>query len=264
MKNKLMKTGILSMIGGVMITTSVFANTMYTTTDVNFRKTPNGEVLKTLSADEEVYIEEEPIDNWYKVLVDGEEGYIYSNYLDKYLDKKMYVTANNGLNLRTEPNTECEVIKTMPKNTELRILTESIKEDDSWYEGVLEDDSVYYVHKDYLTDIKPVVKKENIKKKSYGSPSVENGKYLGKYKITHYCPNSCCASPNGITASGVKGTPYYTVAMSGLPFGTKLNINGNTYVVQDRGVGSGVIDVMVSNHEEALRKAYYYADVYIQ
>ena len=80
---------------------------------------------------------------------------------------------------------------------------------------------------------------------------------LGTYKITFYCPNGCCGSPNGITASGNKGTPYKTVAMKGIPFGTVVKIefsrsdlqylNGE-YVVEDRGVGYGVVDLMLPYH----------------
>ena len=45
---------------------------------------------------------------------------------------------------------------------------------------------------------------------------------------------------DGVTASGVVGTPFYTVACDSLPFGTKLRINGEIWEVQDRfGAGHG-------------------------
>ena len=39
---------------------------------------------------------------------------------------------------------------------------------------------------------------------------------------------------DGLTASGVEGTPFYTCAADDLPFGTKLLIDGKIWVVQDR------------------------------
>lgn len=77
---------------------------------------------------------------------------------------------------------------------------------------------------------------------------------LGVYKISAYCPCvKCCLKSDGITASGVKASPNRTVAVDGIPFGTRLLIDGNEYIVEDR-VGSGkrLIDVFFSTHDEAL------------
>ena len=77
------------------------------------------------------------------------------------------------------------------------------------------------------------------------------------YKVTAYCHCSkCCGSyANGYTSSGTKASAGRTVAApSNLPFGTKLNINGKTYVVEDRGgaIKGNRIDVYVGSHSEAL------------
>lgn len=75
--------------------------------------------------------------------------------------------------------------------------------------------------------------------------------YLGNYKITGYDPycSHCCGKSDGITASGKPATPGYTIAMKGMPFGTKVYIDGlGTFEVQDRGVGNGVIDIALSGH----------------
>ena len=76
------------------------------------------------------------------------------------------------------------------------------------------------------------------------------------YKITAYCPCSkCCGKSNGITASGTKATAGRTVAASGkFALGTKLNINGHIYTVEDRGgaVNGNKIDIFVNSHSEAL------------
>lgn len=88
---------------------------------------------------------------------------------------------------------------------------------------------------------------------------------LGEYRISAYCPcEKCCLKSDGITASGVKATPNRTVAVDGIPFGTRLLIDGNEYVVEDR-VGSGkrLIDVFFSTHDEALNSGLWYiAEVY--
>ena len=76
------------------------------------------------------------------------------------------------------------------------------------------------------------------------------------YKITAYCSCSkCCGKSTGYTASGTKATAGRTVAASGkFAFGTKLNINGHIYTVEDRGgaINGNKIDIFVSSHSEAL------------
>ena len=77
------------------------------------------------------------------------------------------------------------------------------------------------------------------------------------YKITAYCSCSkCCGKSNGITASGTKATAGRTVAASSkFAMGTKLNINGHIYTVEDRGgaINGNKIDIYVNSHSEALR-----------
>lgn len=86
---------------------------------------------------------------------------------------------------------------------------------------------------------------------------------LGTYKLTAYCSCSkCCGKSDGITASGTKATAGRTVAAKGFSFGTKLMISGDTYIVEDRGVGSGVIDIYFDSHEEALNFGVKYAKVF--
>lgn len=79
----------------------------------------------------------------------------------------------------------------------------------------------------------------------------------GVYKITAYCScPKCCGKRTGRTASGTKATAGRTVAApSKFAFGTKLNINGKTYVVEDRGgaVKGNKIDVYMNSHSAALK-----------
>lgn len=76
------------------------------------------------------------------------------------------------------------------------------------------------------------------------------------YKITAYCPCAkCCGKTTGRTAMGTKATAGRTIAASSkFAFGTKLNINGHTYTVEDRGgaIKGNKIDIFVNSHAEAL------------
>lgn len=76
------------------------------------------------------------------------------------------------------------------------------------------------------------------------------------YKVTAYCAcMKCCGKTNGITAMGTKATQGRTVAASSkFAFGTKLNINGQVYIVEDRGgaITGNKIDVYMNSHSAAL------------
>lgn len=95
------------------------------------------------------------------------------------------------------------------------------------------------------------------------SQDTSKGKYLGNFRLTAYCAcASCCGVSTGITASGTVATQGRTVAMYGVPFGTKLLINGTVYTVEDRGTAYGHVDIFFNSHEDALRFGSQRADVY--
>ena len=85
------------------------------------------------------------------------------------------------------------------------------------------------------------------------------------YKITAYCPCSkCCGKTSGRTASGTTATAGRTVAASSkFAFGTKLNIGGHVYTVEDRGgaINGNKIDIFVNSHAEALQWGVRYLNV---
>ena len=89
---------------------------------------------------------------------------------------------------------------------------------------------------------------------------------LGEYTITAYCACAkCCGKwatnrPGGkvIGAAGVELTPGVSVA-AWLPFGTRLLIDGQEYVVEDRTAGwirdkydGRIIDIYFADHAQAL------------
>lgn len=87
----------------------------------------------------------------------------------------------------------------------------------------------------------------------------------GVYKVTAYCAcMQCCGKTNGITASGAKATANHTIAAPRtFAFGTKVVINGTTYVVEDRGgaIQGNRIDIYMNSHAEALRWGVRYVEV---
>lgn len=78
-----------------------------------------------------------------------------------------------------------------------------------------------------------------------------------------YCSCAkCCGKTNGITASGAKASPWYTIAASStFKLGTVVYIpyfqnqpNGGWFVVQDRGgaISGNRIDIYMASHSQAL------------
>ena len=64
-----------------------------------------------------------------------------------------------------------------------------------------------------------------------------------------------CGKGDGITASGVQAVAGRTIAMDGIPFGTKVEIEGHIYTVEDR-FGGGYtdrIDIYMDSKEEAFQ-----------
>ena len=93
----------------------------------------------------------------------------------------------------------------------------------------------------------------------------QSGIYLGRFKLTAYCscPICCGKWSKGPTASGRMPVQGRTVAVGGIGFGTKLNIGGQVFTVEDRGTPYGHIDIYMNSHEEAKQFGVQYADVYV-
>ena len=77
------------------------------------------------------------------------------------------------------------------------------------------------------------------------------------FKVTGYCAcEQCCGKTDGITATGTKATQGRTIAVdpSVIPYGTKIILNGNTYVAEDCGgaIKGNRIDMFFDNHQDAL------------
>lgn len=101
--------------------------------------------------------------------------------------------------------------------------------------------------------------------------SADGAEYMGEFLLTGYCACPICCGAwsnieNPITASGEIAAAGRTIAAdtSMFAFGTKLLINGQVYVVEDRGsaIKGNHIDIFFSTHEEALEWGKRYSDVY--
>ena len=83
-----------------------------------------------------------------------------------------------------------------------------------------------------------------------------NNKQVHTMEITHY------THTGNPTASGKYPVAGRTCASNDFPLGTRLRINGDTYVVEDTGAMSkNVVDVFVDSYDEAIQKGRYVAEV---
>ena len=153
--------------------------------------------------------------------------------------------TDSYVNCRTEPNTESAVITKIKLGAEIQ----TVGNEQGWYKVKLEDGSYGYIYEEYVRDTNPL-------------------EYIGEYKLTYYTDSvRCCGVAGQKTASGHTPVEGTTIAADpGIPFGTKLYINGNIYTVQDRGsaIKGRVLDVYKDLPDEALLQlGVDYADVYI-
>ena len=168
-------------------------------------------------------------------------------YKEKDASGEFYVDATK-LNVRSEANTDSDIIKTLGCNDKVSVKKEIIvyideeKQEKTWYEI-----DGGFVRSDYLSD-KPVYE------------------YLGDFRITYYCNcPRCCGKWSTMTASGATTVEGVTVAADpSIPFGTKLLINDHVYTVQDRGgaIKGKHIDIYIKGHDRALSQTYLSGPVY--
>lgn len=174
---------------------------------------------------------------------------------------KKYVSSSNGLNVR---NREWQIIKTLPFNSEVTILIENATEDNEW-DIILYNDEYCYINNKSLS-------KEKVKEVTlqYNDFKGSNVVYLGTFSSTAYCACSkCCGkwASIGKTASGTRPTQGRTIAVDPrvIPLGSKVIINGRTYIAEDTGsaIKGKKIDIFYSSHRDALNWGRRNIEVYI-
>ena len=97
----------------------------------------------------------------------------------------------------------------------------------------------------------------------------DNQIYIGRFKLTAYCPCSKCSGTWGKqTATGTTATEGRTVGVDPdiVEYGTELYIDGvGVRIAEDTGSGvnSKHIDIFMDSHSDCLEFGVKYADVYI-
>lgn len=96
-------------------------------------------------------------------------------------------------------------------------------------------------------------------------PVGEKWESLGVWKLSAYCPLECCNGKGRAwtTASGAPMVIGETVATGRLPFGTKLKIRDHIYIVTDRGVPYGQVDILHESNAACYRFGIQRAEVFI-
>lgn len=130
------------------------------TADAMIRTAPFGEILGSVIPGHVYHVVGEAPDcMWYKIS-GAVTGYVYASYMvpqNEYntatngntdlgvnvrsLDIKMTVNARDGLNVRTEPNTWCTVLKTLPNGTEVHVTGKVLGTE--WYQCKVDGQTVY-------------------------------------------------------------------------------------------------------------------------
>lgn len=137
------------------------------------------------------------------------------------------------------------------------IITNSVSYDSAvWAVRIIEDDVI--ISDGSENDSSAQGDSETAREEDYGQ-------HLGNFTLTAYCscPVCCGVWSGGPTASGAMPVQGKTVAMGGIPFGTRLIINGEIYTVEDRGTPYGHVDIYMNNHQDACVFGRQQADVYL-
>ena len=97
--------------------------------------------------------------------------------------------------------------------------------------------------------------------------AIEEGKSMMLMAVA-YCPCvKCCDKDDGITATGTLAMPGRTIAVDStvIPYGSRVVINGHTYIAEDCGqaIKGNKIDVFHSTHEEALQWGVKYVEAVV-
>ena len=176
-----------------------------------------------------------------------------------------FTAKTNNTIVETETETETIVEEKEETKKKKKVVIEDIV-----IEDITDAEEVLSIDKKDLEDaIEKQEKREEAKKKAEEEAKKPKLVSLGTFKLTAYCNCSkCCGKwAGGKTASGTTPTAGRTIAVdtSVIPFGTKVVINGNTYIAEDTGsaIKGNRIDVYFSSHQSALNFGKQSAEVFI-
>ena len=155
----------------------------------------------------------------------------------------------------TTNNIKIEQIKEI-KN-QLHITAELLRNEGTINDGL---DSVLSQKWHECNNYKIALEKENLSLNAKIENIKNSKRFIGNFKITHYCNCSkCCGKwAGGKTASGTHPTEGRTIAVDPkvIPLGSKVMINNHVYIAEDTGgaIKGNKIDIYVSSHSKALSK----------
>ena len=154
------------------------------------------------------------------------------------------------LNIRTGASADSEIYTTVSTNTKLEVADNF---NINGWKMIRYDNKDLYVNGKYLSD-KPVEMK-----RVKSVPKVASNKLIGKFRITHYAGDTA-------TSTGARPTVGRTIAVDPriIPYGSRVIINGHTYIAEDCGgaIKGNKIDIFVGSESEAYRKGVYHTNVY--
>lgn len=170
---------------------------------------------------------------------------------EKTTDKLAYEAAKKQLEEEAEKARQAAAIAEAAKEARIQQLLAELRG---------EDDSVVNIDTGDSSDTGSGDTASKGGKKGKPVYAETHGKSLGKFVITAYCTcRVCCGVYSGgnRTASGTVPTSNRTIAVDTnvIPFKTRVVINGQVYVAEDRGgaIKGKRIDMFFMTHKEALR-----------
>ena len=150
---------------------------------------------------------------------------------------------------------QCEAIK-----TQLHITAEVMRQQEFYDEAFVETLSAKWsAQNEYQNSMITLNEQLYTQIEELKKPKL---KYIGDFKITYYCTENyhhiCNNGDATKTATGTRPTPGRTIAVDPrkIPYGTKVVIDGHTYIAEDCGgaIKGNRIDICTRTHSEAIKK----------
>ncbi len=156
---KAVKAFLLSMGAVLMLTASAFAAeddiavAVGATTGSSLRlrseASTSSSIITLLNEGVAVSVLDNTLDGWYKIAYNGNTGFVSADYMiiDKDNVFETYGRVNgDGINLRSESNTDSEVLATLNQNTVVTVTGF----EDGWFSVTCEDETTGYIRSDFL------------------------------------------------------------------------------------------------------------------
>lgn len=216
----------------------------------HYEKSP---VLKDLEINR-TYVEEKEVLDMEKILDDvsnASSKELVAEPVEENIEQTYSVLyTTTSLNIRTGASADSVIYATVSTNTKLEVSDNFIV---NGWKMIRYDNKDLYVNGKYLSD-KPVEIK-----RAKSVQKVASNKLIGKFRITHYAGDTA-------TSTGARPTVGRTIAVDPrvIPYGSRVIINGHTYIAEDCGgaIKGNKIDIFVGSESEAYRKGVYHTNVY--